>query len=366
MALEGSLKEFNVADILQLIFFQKKTGVLYMQGRTDRVRVLFVDGNIVGAESRKRSIEKRLGMILLKRGILTRDDIDAVIEKQRAEGGKFGAVLVREGFVTKEQIQTVLSFQISEIMAQVFSMQEGRYEFKPQSIPVDKEVGVELNTEHYLMEGVRILDEWSEILGKITLDDVYVPTEAASSAELADLEVTIMQLADGEHDIADITDISGVDSFTISSTILSLAERGLMAKRVAVAEEQDVVAEHKVTAIPGLKTMLYVMAAAGLFVGIFVFLSTPKDFKLFRAAEQLDRIRHDVQVYYYETGQYPDVLAEGDELDPWGNPVLYSASTGGFTVSFMGPDGRPGTADDMPTPPPAPTADMAPDAEEAR
>jgi len=36
MALEGSLKDFGLADILQLIYFQRKTGVLVLDGKQTR------------------------------------------------------------------------------------------------------------------------------------------------------------------------------------------------------------------------------------------------------------------------------------------------------------------------------------------
>ncbi len=70
MALEGSLTDFGLADILQLIYFQKKTGNLTLTGRMDRFRLQFVDGNIVSAESQKRLEEGRLGRILFKKGLL--------------------------------------------------------------------------------------------------------------------------------------------------------------------------------------------------------------------------------------------------------------------------------------------------------
>ena len=70
MALEGSLKDFGLADILQLIFFQRKTGVLTMESRLDKVRLLVKDGNIVGAESKRRIEANRLGKVLVTKGEL--------------------------------------------------------------------------------------------------------------------------------------------------------------------------------------------------------------------------------------------------------------------------------------------------------
>jgi hypothetical protein len=45
VALEGSLKDFGLADILQLIFFQRKTGYCILK-EADKIRLLFIDGNI--------------------------------------------------------------------------------------------------------------------------------------------------------------------------------------------------------------------------------------------------------------------------------------------------------------------------------
>ena len=76
---EKVYKEFNVADILQLIFFQKKTGILNMVGKVDRFRILFFDGNVVGAESKARGFEKRLLWILLRREVISQEIVEHII-----------------------------------------------------------------------------------------------------------------------------------------------------------------------------------------------------------------------------------------------------------------------------------------------
>ena len=51
MALKGTLKDFGIADILQLIGQQQKTGVLVLTQKQDTVAVTFREGNIVRAET---------------------------------------------------------------------------------------------------------------------------------------------------------------------------------------------------------------------------------------------------------------------------------------------------------------------------
>jgi len=346
MALEGSLREFNVADILQLIFFQKKTGVLILQGRYDRVRVLFFDGNIVGADSRKRSIEKRLGMILLKRGLITREQIEAVIEKQRTEGGKFGAVLTREGFVTKEQIKEVLTFQITEVMVQVFSMKEGRYEFKPQSVPVDREVGVVLNTEHFLMEGVRLVDEWSQIEGKITLEDVFIRTENPPRVKVSEEERKIYEFVDGENTVADITDVSGIDSYSVSSALLSLAEKGVVYMYQDEEEAPVDKGPKPKRDIPALTLILYVVICFSVLLSAGSLLGAKSNYRLFLAYEDIDSMRTQIQTGFYASGgRFPESV---QEKDPWGRQYRYVRYRSTFELNSAGLDGYFGTDDDVP------------------
>src|SRR6266568_2845118 len=61
MALQGTLKDFSLADIFQLIGLQKKTGVLTLKSGQEVVTVSFLDGNVVAADSLHRRLEERLG-----------------------------------------------------------------------------------------------------------------------------------------------------------------------------------------------------------------------------------------------------------------------------------------------------------------
>ncbi len=345
MALEGSLKEFNVADILQLIFFQKKTGALILQGRYDKFRVLFHDGNIVSADSRKRGFERKLVWILAKRGYITQEQLDAAMEKAKIEGGKFTHYLVSGGFVTKEEVQSIYSFLVNEIMSRIFTLKEGRYEFKPQGIPLDKELGVVLNTEHYLMEGVRMVDEWSEIGDQITLDDIFFRDEEAQ-VRLEESEENMVVYLDGVFDVADMADLVGKDSFTVASTLLKLEEKGAI-YRMNI-EEQDAEAASKpkrvVKKIPFLRAVLTLMTLGFFAASLYLYLMSPRLMHDFDASEQLYGIRLEIQSEHSLSGKFPQSITE---VDPWGNPIIYKLTGSGFKLFSAGPDGTVGSPDDV-------------------
>ena len=51
MALAGTLKDFGLPDIVQLIGLQRKTGTLHLKHEGESVSVIFDNGAIVAAES---------------------------------------------------------------------------------------------------------------------------------------------------------------------------------------------------------------------------------------------------------------------------------------------------------------------------
>lgn len=344
MALEGSLKEFNLADILQLIYFQKKIGVLTLQNRTDKIRVLFHDGNIVGAESRRRGSEDRLGNVLVRREIITEEQLSEAIERQKTDGGKFGSILVSGGFTTKEQIQEVIKFQISEIMGQIFAWKEGRYEFTPQGIPLDREIGVSLSTEHYLMEGLRMLDEWSEISHKITIETIYV-IQDHKPQEFSDEEHDVLRHIDSETDVGMLSEFTGKDSFSVSTTLLALEEKGVVTPKVEEIEEEVTKKKYAYKPIPVLGAILGILFLLPFVVSLYFSITKSVPALMpYSASEQVDVMRFEVETHKALNGRYP-ITIEG--TDPWGNPLNYIMRHDHFDLYSSGPDGNPNTEDDI-------------------
>ncbi|MFL5371329.1 MAG: DUF4388 domain-containing protein, partial [Myxococcales bacterium] len=76
MALSGTLKDFGIADILQLIGHQTKTGKLVLKNGPEEVDVLFVEGNVVFATDNSRPKESLLGNMLLRAEILPEEKLE--------------------------------------------------------------------------------------------------------------------------------------------------------------------------------------------------------------------------------------------------------------------------------------------------
>ncbi|HWR58482.1 MAG TPA: DUF4388 domain-containing protein, partial [Thermodesulfovibrionales bacterium] len=226
MALEGSLRDFGLADILQLIYFQKKTGVLSLTGK-DNVRLMFYEGNIVETESRKRIEESRLGKILLKKGLIREEDLRSCLEEQRSTGARIGDIFLRRGLVARADVESTLFSQMTETVVQLFSWKEGTYEFKVQSVTPGRDIPMTLDTQHILMDGLRIIDEWSMMEGKVTLDTVFGRTGKAGLNLTAE-EECVLKFVDDENDVSIIIDLCGLEDFQTSRALLALMEKEII------------------------------------------------------------------------------------------------------------------------------------------
>jgi len=348
MALEGSLTDFGLADILQLIYFQRKTGILALEGRMDKVKLLFVEGNIVGAESKRRLDDNRLGKILLKKGLITEADLQASLEEHKRTKEKLGTILIEKGFVDKKVIAEIINGQITETVIQLFSWKQGTYEFTSQGVPPDKVHSTSLDTQHLLMDGLRIVDEWSEIRGKITLDTIFKRSEKGSS-DLSEEEIEVFKYVDGENDVSTIIDLSGGDNFEVSKALLSLMEKG----SVAAVESAPVVSAAETVAEKRARSYLKFLAPVAVCISLLLSLAMAAMnrgnlSKEFRAGGEIDSLRHKIEVYKLEHGVYPPTLnAVSSARDPWGHAYIYSTTDNTFYLSSAGADGREGSGDDI-------------------
>lgn len=348
MALEGSLKDFGLADILQLIFFQRKTGVLTVEGKMDRVKLLFLEGNITGAESKRRSEANRLGKVLVKKGLLEEKDLQSILSEQRVSNQKLGNILIKKGFVKKEDIEEILTGQIKETVIQIFNWKDGTYEFTPQEVPIDKEIPISLDTQHLLMEGLRIVDEWSLIEGKITLDSVFLK-KTKEIEDMTDEERDIFSLVDGENDVSTIIDITGKDDFIVSKTLVSLLEKGAIELKedLSIVSEAPLIERKASSTGLNILPILIILFAFVLSFAI-IFLNKTDIFKSFITSKTVDNLRIKIEAYRFKNGEYPESLnLVSNERDPWGNHYIYKKNDFAFVVFSKGSDGKEGTSDDI-------------------
>jgi len=168
MALKGTLKDFGIAEILQLIGQQAKSGVLHLEGRDEEIHIAMADGNVVRAEHAGRKTRERLGTRLVRAEILTQEKLEYALDLQKRSLRRLGDILVEVGFVSKKDLKEMTALQTTETVYRLFHWKSGTYEFVPGEVEWDAESVTPLRAESVLMEGFRQVDEWPMVRRKIT------------------------------------------------------------------------------------------------------------------------------------------------------------------------------------------------------
>src|SRR5437588_10567982 len=241
MALEGTLKDFSLADIFQLIGLQRKTGVLTLRSKDDTVTVTFPDGKVVGADSLSHRLENRLGSVLIKSGLLTQDQLSHALAIQKETLQRLGFVLTHYGIISADALKQAIQLQILQIVYRLFRWKDGDYHFSQETtIEYDRDNVVPITAESILMEGARMIDEWPIIEKRIRsydmifrkkLTDQEIVVVGAEEADevacdetptmrrrkiaggsdkirISEEEKQIYDLVDGTHSVGDVVEIS--------------------------------------------------------------------------------------------------------------------------------------------------------------
>lgn len=186
MSISGNLEDVSVAEVLQFVHIGRRTGTLVITAGDGRGEVGFHRGRIISAWAPN---SKKLGDLLLARGLVERAQLDEALRLQESQRPRrsLGQILVDSGLVKAPAIRKVVAEQIEETVYQLVTWRQGRFEFAIDELrPVD-DIGVypgdilpdiHLNTQMLVLEALRIFDE------KNRRDDPAETERAASAAGL--------------------------------------------------------------------------------------------------------------------------------------------------------------------------------------
>ncbi len=390
MALEGSLKDFGLQDIFQLIGLQRKTGILTIKSSQDTIYITFLDGKIVNADSEKAKIESKLGRVLLKRGSITEEQLNKALEIQKQTLQRLGYVLVKEGFITNEELKNALTQQILQIVYKVFRWREGEYYFSQEiAVEYDRDSINPITSESVLMEGAQMLDEWPIIERVVKHPDmVFEKTKIDQEIEISDSEefdfesgvaekrgdkirltqlvYDVYSLVDGSSKVMDIVEKSKYNEFDICKALYELSQRNLIEEKKekpVEAPKEEVVKE----AVPIEKPLKFafipilILLVIFTFANLFRFKNPLNTFSSIIAKDNLfNNIKYQktflqiylldssINTYFLSEGEYPKSLQDlfkynlatlESLTDPWNRGYLYINKNDNYYLIGFNSDG---------------------------
>ena len=228
MALEGQIKVFGVADIIQLISQQQKSGVLCVQKELGvKAEITFLKGNIAGAKPTEYKTSSPLGEMLVAAKLLSPGNQKKSLEEQDKTFEYLGQILVRDGLSTPEIVERALITQIYETAYDVLQWKEGTYFFEQKNIILDSNLPNPVPVESLLLDVLRMIDEWPELEKEFPDFDVLYRHVTGTSGEGLDNDETIIyRLVDGETTIQGIINRGLLGRFSTVKALIELSRRG--------------------------------------------------------------------------------------------------------------------------------------------
>jgi serine/threonine protein kinase len=130
---EGELSNAPFARILARLHRNRATGRLHVEVDDVEKSVFFRDGEPILVNSNKQ--EELLGSFLIKKDIITQDELEQALARLSEWGGRLGDALVAIGAVPAHDIFQFLAEQMREKLLDVFTWPEGHYGYYENQEP---------------------------------------------------------------------------------------------------------------------------------------------------------------------------------------------------------------------------------------
>ncbi|MCK5008891.1 MAG: DUF4388 domain-containing protein [Deltaproteobacteria bacterium] len=334
MALVGKIVDFGVADILQLISQQQKTGFLLVERGKETAEITFWNGMILSARPVSEIEDDLLGRKLVKSALISEAQLKRALEIQEEKFNHLGEILVDLEVLSKEMLNQIIHVQIYDTFSELFQWKEGSYAFHPKAVDFNEKIYTPVALEHILLDVLRMIDEWPNVRKSVpSMDMIFKKPDRILEGEedsvlqegISKEEVKIYNLLDGENTVQDIADKSLMGKFNTSNYLMTLLSNGYI--EVAI-KERHVTVDGKISKYIAGERVLIMGGYAiwAILIIVLMFLSPPDmestfslyfdnpeshaDARIYIDYNRLLKIKNALQIYFWEKGEYPDDLKE--------------------------------------------------------
>ena len=233
MSFAGNLKTVGFGDVLQLISTGRRTGALVLKRPHRGKKIYFRTGDIIAAASEPPTDEERLGQLLLRKGMISVEELEKALKRQKSTGRRLGQILVELGTMSKEDITSALRLQVEEVVYGVFGWNDGDFHFDEGEKPEASQILVELNTLSVMMEGARRYDEYVGIASTLPGEETvlrFIPSPHLKDPEivLSAEDIDVLSAINGQRSVAEIVATSSYGEYAASKSLHKLLTSNLL------------------------------------------------------------------------------------------------------------------------------------------
>jgi hypothetical protein len=211
-----------LCDVVALISQSSWRGELVVHAEAGVRTFLFEQGSVIGATTTVG--EERLGETLYRFGVLTRQQLDAIVEATQSSGKRLGEVAIELEYMTPEELYPMMARQVEEVFYAALHVSDGAFYFYDRLDDQKLFRRHNINTGGLLMEAARRMDEMRFFREKIP-HDAYIPIPIPNKKPPDEL-VELLAQCDGKRSIAEIGRRIGQLEFEVTRGIFQLVSSG--------------------------------------------------------------------------------------------------------------------------------------------
>ncbi|MCB1888041.1 MAG: DUF4388 domain-containing protein [Rhodocyclaceae bacterium] len=241
MALEGQLSDFNLAEILQLLSSQQKSGFLNLETNRNMV-FIFDKGQLISTRDRRSRSRDPLESFLRAYGFFTEQQWAHIEYIAKNSSLDLTEILVSESLLSEPEMDRVLKSLAQEMTYAGMKMRRGRYHFSPtKDTPPGVKWRYQLDPQSLLMESARRLDEEPQL-------KEFLPSQAITFSQgkkvlpadkLGETGRRIMELALAGLPLGRIIRQGKTESFIARDLLKNWCEEGILLKHDPAGGDED-------------------------------------------------------------------------------------------------------------------------------
>ena len=163
--LSGSLAEFELVELLQVIGMSTRTGALHINDTGGRSGLIYFESGYLVSCSELDTEALTLGAVLQQLNLASAPQMEHAFHLQTQDllGKRIGERLIDLGILTADQLGQALRTQTLWTTRELALWHEGAYEFHPGERLADSSNTVKIDTTNAVMEVLRYKHEWESL-----------------------------------------------------------------------------------------------------------------------------------------------------------------------------------------------------------
>jgi hypothetical protein len=238
MPLNGDVRTFPLSAIVRLIYEEKKTGHLTVTGKERRCRVYFRDGKIIFADGNMDK-ELRLGALLKSNNLINETKLQEMLAVAQAMEKRLGIILIERGYVSREDLARILVHQFKEVISKTMTWGDAAFIYADGLNGYVEDVRCELDPVRLVAEAER----WKDYRDLIPNDQVVFtirPGAMGSKSIHAARELRILLLIDGERTVGQIIKETGYPRLSVYRSLALLLSKQSIGRKTPAAAAKPV------------------------------------------------------------------------------------------------------------------------------